>query len=77
MKVILNKCYGGFGVSKEAYELYCKKIGKTAYFYKDKYVGGTINTYRITNADFAKYNYSSFYCLSKDYGNEVNFYDIN
>ena len=34
MKVILNKCYGGFGVSKEAYELYAKKKGVTLYWYE-------------------------------------------
>lgn len=27
MKVILNKCFGGFCVSQEAYELYAKKKG--------------------------------------------------
>lgn len=34
MKVILNKCYGGFGVSQEAYELYAKKKGIEIFFYK-------------------------------------------
>lgn len=78
MKVILNKCYGGFGVSKEAYKLYCKKIGKTAYFYKDEYIGnGVVNFYRITDADFAEYNFSSFYCITKDYENKVNYHNID
>jgi len=34
MKIVLNKCYGGFGLSPKAQELYLKKIGKKAYFYK-------------------------------------------
>lgn len=34
MKVILNKCYGGFGVSQEAYELYAKKKGIELFAYK-------------------------------------------
>lgn len=34
MKVILNKCYGGFGVSQEAYELYAKKKGIEIFAYK-------------------------------------------
>ena len=35
MKVILNKCYGGFDVSDAAYELYAKKKGITLYEYKE------------------------------------------
>lgn len=33
MKIILNKCYGGFDVSKEAYMLYAKKKGLSLYQY--------------------------------------------
>lgn len=36
MKIVLNKCYGGFGLSKNAYELYAKKIGKKVYAYKQE-----------------------------------------
>lgn len=37
-KVILNKCYGGFDVSKEAYELYAKKKGLTLYQYESELI---------------------------------------
>jgi len=33
MKIILNKCYGGFGVSSEAYKLYAEKKGIELYPY--------------------------------------------
>ena len=33
-KVILNKCFGGFGVSPEGYQLYAKKKGLVHYAYK-------------------------------------------
>ncbi len=33
-KVILNKCYGGFGVSDKAYQLYAKKKGLQLYRYE-------------------------------------------
>ncbi len=41
-KVILNKCYGGFYVSPEAYKLYAKKKGLDLFTYKlnsSKYFG--------------------------------------
>ena len=34
MKIILNKCFGGFDVSTEGYELYAKKKGLELYKYK-------------------------------------------
>lgn len=37
MKIILNKCYGGFDVSDKAYELYAKKKGITLYRYHEDY----------------------------------------
>ena len=35
MKIILNKCFGGFDVSPQGYELYAKKKGLGLYKYKD------------------------------------------
>lgn len=37
-KVILNKCFGGFDVSKEAYMLYAKKKGPTLYLYESEFI---------------------------------------
>lgn len=34
MKVVINRCFGGFGLSNIATELYLKKIGKGCFFYK-------------------------------------------
>jgi len=33
MKVILNKCFGGFGISPKAYKLYAEKKGIELYPY--------------------------------------------
>lgn len=38
MKIVINRCYGGFGLSAEAIKMYLKKKGKECYFYiKTKY----------------------------------------
>jgi len=36
MKVVINGCYGGFGLSQEAKELYAKKKGFELFFYKSE-----------------------------------------
>lgn len=64
-KIILNKCYGGFELSKKAYELYAKKKGLELYTY----------TQNIENGNF-KYEYSDGEDLfttyfTKDFGNDV------
>jgi hypothetical protein len=46
MKVILNKCFGGFGLSYEAYKLYAKKKGLELFAYE---LGPNL-TYRRANA---------------------------
>lgn len=64
-KIILNKCYGGFELSKKAYELYAKKKGLELYAY----------TMTIEN-NKCKYKYSDgsdFFIVyfTKNFGNNV------
>lgn len=49
MKIILNKCYGGFDVSKEAYMLYTKKKGLELYQYASDFVIFKKRIYKKTN----------------------------
>lgn len=81
MKVILNKWFGGFGVSQEAYELYAKKKGIELFAYKldfknDKPIykktdmGSSIFTITFTkdfgdHIDLSNDNFSE-YCLNLD-----------
>lgn len=64
-KIILNKCYGGFELSKKTYELYAKKKGLELYTY----------TMTIEN-NKCKYKYSDgsdFFIVyfTKNFGNNV------
>jgi len=34
MKIVVNKCFGGFGLSSKAVKRYLELIGKECYFYK-------------------------------------------
>ena len=63
MKVILNKCYGGFGVSQEAYELYAKKKGIEIFPYTIKFKNGT-GIYKKANSG----NTVITTYLTKDFG---------
>ena len=49
MKIILNKCYGGFDVSKEAYMLYAKKKGLSLYQYASDFTNFKKCIYKKTN----------------------------
>lgn len=44
-KVVINTCYGGFSLSREAFELYCQKAGL-----KDQYYDGGRGIYRDDTA---------------------------
>lgn len=55
MKIILNKKYGGFGASYEAYKLYAEKKGLPLYLYSGNFC---LNKYRKVNeltTDFGIY----------------------
>ena len=64
-KVILNKCFGGFGVSKEAYELYAKKKGIDVFHYTQKNLKNEIYTYATDD------NRSFDFYFMKDFGDNV------
>lgn len=63
MKVILNKCYGGFDVSHKGYELYAKKKGISLYVYDKNY--GTGDYRKLSRA--INDNFGVRYC-TKDFG---------
>lgn len=64
-KIILNKCYGGFDLSKKAYELYAKKKGLELYTYT--------NTIENNKCKYKYSDGSDFFIVyfTKDFGNNV------
>ncbi len=66
MKIILNKCYGGFDVSKEAYMLYAKKKGLDLFMYEIDFLNKTFH-YKKTNED--KSIMVSYF--TKDFGDNI------
>lgn len=70
MKVILNKCYGGFHPSVEAYRLYAKKKGIEVYPYKMDHVFG-LSRVRYKKADDCENNDYWVQYFTKDLGDNV------
>ena len=64
-KVILNKCFGGFGLSKEAYELYSKKKGISVFHYTQENLKKEIYTYATDD------NRTFDFYFTKDFGDNV------
>lgn len=64
-KVILNKCFGGFGLSKAAYELYAKKKGISVFHYTQEDLKKEIYTYTTDD------NRTFDFYFTKDFGNNA------
>lgn len=72
-KVILNKCYGGFDVSPEAYKLYAKKKGLEIYPYTLEFTNERKVYYKkadVTDVDEKGLDLFTYYALH-DYGDTV------
>lgn len=69
-KVILNKCFGGFSLSSEAYKLYGKKKGFEVFCYKLDGVGRYIKEKANTNSICYTY-------FTKDLGDKFREHDMD
>lgn len=68
MKIVINKCYGGFGLSLLAQKEYLKRKGKKAFFYeqtKYKFRDGKEEFVRIEKIEGKD---RSEFCATKDLG---------
>jgi hypothetical protein len=86
MKIVLNRCYGGFSLSYEAMYLYLTAKGQQAYFYIDlsSYEDYTKKpTYKRVSLTEAKTLYKSHFisrfvtCTTSDQGEVLNDYPVD
>lgn len=66
MKIVINRCYGGFGLSRNAIKRYLELCGKECYFYEE--VG---SAYVKCDCDCSNY---FVHCLTKDMGETIEDY---
>lgn len=71
MKVVINKCFGGFGLSPKAIKRYLELKGKECFFYKQvkyKHAGGID---RYEKVELPDNRILSFTTVTKDMGSVV------
>ena len=68
MKIILNKCFGGFGLSTEAYNLYAEKMGIEIYEYYQDYQKG-FDYFKKGSSGLCKFYFT------KDFGEQIKLND--
>ena len=69
MKIVINSCYGGFGLSPKGEQRYLELKGQNAYFYKQSkynYADGKMEFVRVDNTDDVPDLF--FYCTTYDQG---------
>ena len=71
-KIILNKCYGGFGVSSKGYKLYAEKLNLPIFRY-DTYLDPNSKkiTYKKVSLDSKESVFVDY--VTKDLGDEVEY----
>jgi hypothetical protein len=70
MEVIINRCYGGFGLSLKAQKRYCEAKGKNVYFYeqtKYEWRDGKNEYQKVEDCDGSLF----VHAVTKDYGKTI------
>jgi hypothetical protein len=73
MKIVINKCYGGFGLSPLAFKRLAKLQGKQVYFYVP--IDDSDDYFKVNNIDDIK-DSIYFYPVTKDLGHIASENDV-
>lgn len=79
MKLVINSCYGGFGLSPKALKRYLELKGKQAYFYKQityMWENNAVKFQRIDSVDVRNGGLFN-YCTTEDQGEFLNDWPSN
>lgn len=68
MKIVINKCYGGFGVSPLGLKMYAELKGKKAYFYTQTKYSFIDKVDEYSKIKTPSRDSMGIYCSTKDYG---------
>lgn len=75
MKIVINSCYGGFGLSPKAERRYLELKGHESYFYKQSKYNYADNTIEFTRVDdIEDVPDLFFYCTTRDQGKIISDY---
>lgn len=79
MKIVINKCYGGFGLSLAAQKEYLKRKGKKAFFYEQTQYEHRDGKNEYTRLDKINKENSEMgvFCSTKDLGKTTKKYPSN
>ena len=70
-KIILNKGYGGFGVSAKAHKLYAERLGKELFYYAGEYIKPNVVYKKVSYEEFIKMKSWFYFYSFKDLGDET------
>ena len=76
-EIVVNKCYGGFGISYKAVMRYAELKGIKVYAFYEPHIGNKIGMVKY-NPKLAERHHCIHYCKSKEYNSKKYFgiYDI-
>ncbi|MFA5382854.1 MAG: hypothetical protein WC356_06815 [Candidatus Micrarchaeia archaeon] len=80
MKIVINKCFGGFGLSRKAIQDYLKRKHKKAYFYtniKDGHLFEDENHKTLYRRDLDDEDSIFFHVTTKDMGDSFTDDELN